>query len=205
MDDDELNGRLARSAPAITPRGDRLHAALDEVVTSSRPRPRRRRWLVGGTTLSLVLLGGTSAALASPQVLDWLGFTPDQSLQHTNVDGDLCVAGMIVRPEGVTADDESFRAAREILLTIDFDTLEVPAHIREQQNSAAAAAARAAATDLYNLAHPEATIQPAADDPQTDLLLSTAYELMTDGVAARGLDPSHFSFEAVGTCDEANR
>jgi hypothetical protein len=203
----ELNGRLARSAPAITPRGDRLHAALDEVVTSSRPRPRRRRWLVGGATVSLVLLGGTSAALASPPVLDWLGFTPDQSLQHTNVDGDLCVAGMIVRPEGVAADDESFRAAREILLAIDFDTLEVPAHIREQQNSgaAAAAAARAEATDLYNLAHPEATFPPAADDSQTDLLLSTAYELMADGVAARGLDPSHFSFEAVGTCDEANR
>lgn len=207
MDDDELYGRLEGSAPVIVPRGDRLHAALDEVVRSSRPRPRRQRWLVGGATLSLVLLGGTSAALASPPVLDWLGFTPDQSLQHTNVDGDLCVAGMIVRPEGVTADDASFRAAQEILLSIDFDTLEVPAYIREQQNSTAAvaAAARAEEIGLYNRAHPEATFQPAPQDPQTELLLSTAYELMTDGVTSRGLDPSHFSFEAVGKCDGAGR
>lgn len=208
MDDDELMARVTASAPYIAPRDGRLHAAIDDVVTESRrPRPRRKRPFITGATLSVLLLGGTTTALATPSLLDWLRFTPDQTIQHVNANGDLCAAGMIVRPEGVPDDDASFLAAREIFLAIDFETLKIPDHIRKHQNSSARAAAEAEAEARaqYNAAHPEATIPPARQDPETDMLLSTAFELMTDGVKAKGLDESHFSLEAGGHCDEATR
>lgn len=207
MDDEELFDRLTNSTPTVAPRGDRLRAAIDEVVTESRPPRRpRKRLFVAGATLSVVLLGGTSAALASQPLLEWLGFTPDQSIQHLNADGDYCAAGMIVRPEGVPDDDASFLAAKEIFLDIDFDTLKIPDAIRnDNRYSAAVAAAKAEALAEINAAHPEDPIQPALPDPETHMLIATAYTLMADGLESRGLDVSHFSLEAAGTCDEASR
>lgn len=86
---------------------------------------------------SVLLLGGTTTALATPSLLDWVRFTPDQTIQNVNAEGDLCAAGMMVRPEGVPDDDPSFVAAREIFLAIDFTTLDIPDHIRRHQNLSA--------------------------------------------------------------------
>ena len=207
MDEEELFGRLANSAPTVAPRDDRLRAAIDDVVTGSRPaRRQRKRWFIAGATLSAVLLGGTSAALASPALLEWLGFTPDQSIQHLNADGDYCAAGMIVRPEGVPDDDASFLAAKDIFLGIDFDTLQIPDTIRNAYRySAAAAAAKAESIAEFNAAHPDDPFRPALPDPETRMLHDTAYTLMADGLESRGLDVGHFSLEAAGTCDEVSR
>ena len=207
MDEETLSARLAVSAPPTAPRGDRLKAALDEAVTASRPvRQRRNRWLLGGVGLSVVLLGGTTAAFASEPLLEWLGFTADQSLSHANAEGDFCVAGIAVRPEGVPENDESFVAAKNVLLGIDFDTLEIPDSIRnDYAYSDEAAAAKAASIAEYNAAHPEATIQPAPPDPESSMLIDTAYQVIAAGVSAEGLDASHFSLEAGGSCDEVAR
>ena len=207
MDEEELFGRLANSAPLVAPRDDRLGIAIDQVVMESRPvRRQRKRLFVAGATLSVMLVGGTSAALASQPLLDWLGFAPDQSIQHVNANGDYCAAGMIVRPEGVPNDDASFLAAKDIFLGIDFNTLKIPDAIRnDYKYSAAAASAKAEEIAEYNAAHPEATLQPALPDPETDMLIDTAYTLMTDGLKARGLDVGHFSLEGAGTCDEVSR
>jgi hypothetical protein len=207
MDDETLFARLAASAPPTSPRDDRLTAALDEAVTVSRPeRQRRKRWLLGGVGVSVALLGGTTAAFASEPLLDWLGFTPDQSLSHTNAAGDFCVAGMVVHPEGVPEDDASFLAAKSILLSIDFDTLEIPASIRDgYAYSDEAADARAASIAEYNAAHPEATFQPAPPDPESSMLIDTAYQVIAAGVSAEGLDADHFWLEAGGTCAEDER
>lgn len=207
MDDHELFGRVADSAPSVAPRGNRLSTAIDDVVTESRPpHGRRKRLLVAGATLSVLLLGGTSAALASQPLLEWLGFIPDRPLQHMNANGDFCAAGVIVRPEGVTDADASFLAAKNILLDIDFDTLQIPDEVRnDDRYSASAAAAKAASIAQYNEANPEATIQPALPDRETDMLLDTVYGLMTAGLKSKGLDASHFSLEAGGSCDEVVR
>lgn len=204
MDEETLSARLAASAPPTAPRGARLVAALDEAVTASRPvRRQRNRWLLGGVGLSVVLLGGTTAAFASQPLLEWLGFTPDQSLSHTNAEGDFCVAGIVVRPEGVPESDASFLAAKNLLLGIDFDTLEIPDSIRNDYAYAdKAAAAQAASIAEYNAAHPEATLQPAPSDPESSMLIDTAYQVITAGVSEQGLDSSHFSLETGGTCDE---
>ena len=207
MDEETLSARLAASAPPTSPRGDRFKAALDEVVAASRPaRRRHKRWVLGGVSLSVVLLGGTTAAFGSEPLLEWLGFTPDQSISHTNTDGDFCVAGIIVRPEGVAEDDASFLAAKNVLLGIDFDTLEIPASIRNSYAySDEAAAAKAASIAEYNSAHPEATLQPALPDPESFMLFDTAYQVIAAGVSAEGLDANHFSLEAGGTCAEVVR
>jgi len=207
MDDETLFARLAASAPPTSPRGDRLRAALDEAVTATRPaRQRRNRWLLGGVGLSVALLGGATAAFASEPLLDWLGFAPDQSLSHTNSDGDFCVAGMAVRPDGVEDDDASFLAAKKVLLGIDFDTLEIPDNVRDNYAySAEAAAAKAAWIAEHNAAHPEATLQPALSDPESSMLIDTAYQIIVADVASEGLDTSHFTLEAGGTCAEVVR
>ena len=161
---------------------------------------------VAGAALSLVLLGGTSAALASQSLLDWLGFTPDQTIQHVNADGDVCAAGMVVRPEGVPDDDASFLAAKRAFLAIDFDTLRIPDHIRnDERYSAKAQAARSKAIDEYNAAHPKATMRPSRPDPESQMLVSTAYELISGKVKAKGLDSTHFALEAGGQCNEVTR
>lgn len=205
MDDDQLAEHLNASAPNVAPRTAALRAAINSVVVESRPpRRRRRRLMVTGTALSIVLLGGATTALASPEVLDWLWFTPDRTIQHANDAGELCYAGMIVRPEGVTKDDPSFVAGREIFLALDFDTLTIPDDIRDSPMfSAAHAAERAADIAAWNTAHPTATIEPAKPDPQSGMLYAAAYRLITDGLTARGLDPNAISLELAGKCDEA--
>ena len=208
MDDETLFERLNASAPSTTPRGDQLNAALEEVISAARPgHQRHKRWLVGGTVLSVVLLGGTTAAFASEPLLDWLGFTPDQSLQHTNADGDICVAGVVVLPEeGVADDDPSFLAAKNVLLGIDFDTLEIPDNIRNgYAYSPEAEAVKAASIAEYNSAHPEATLQPAASDPESSMLIDAAYDVIVTAVESEGLDSGQFSLKAGGKCDEATQ
>ena len=201
MDDDELMGRITSNRPAIAPRTGPLLGALEDVVRDSRPPQRRKRFLVTGITLSLVLVGGTSAAFASPSLLSWLGFVPDKTVQHVTADGDVCAAGIIIHPEGVPADDASFLAARPLLMDIDFDTLQIPDDIRTDTNYAEREAAKTQSFSDWNAAHPEATMQPAAADLRTDMLFDTTYRLLTDGVTAQDLDASHFSLEGAGTCD----
>ena len=117
MDDEELMGRLSAARPSIAPRSGPLHATLEDVVAESRhQRRRRKRFVFTGITLSVILLGGGSAAIASPSVLTWLGFVPNKTFQHVNAAGDFCAAGIIIHPEGVPVNDPSFLAARAILL-----------------------------------------------------------------------------------------
>lgn len=204
MDDDELMRRVAAATPAIAQRTNTVREAIDEVMADARPsRRRRRRALIAGASLSVVLLGGASVAVADPALLDWLRFTPDRTIQHVNADGDLCTAGMIVRPEGVSTEDPSFLAAREILLSIDFDTIKATGSA--QDGDALAAAAKAKSFEEWNTAHPDATMQPAPDDPETGRVLQSVYQLITDGLKARGLDPSHVSLESGGSCDQATQ
>jgi hypothetical protein len=207
MDDETLSARLNASAPSTAPRDERLDAALQEVVISTRPlHQRRTRSLLGGIGLSLVLLGGTTAALASEPILDWLTFAPDQTLAHMNADGYYCVAGIVVQPDGVAEDDPAFRAAKDILLGIDFDTLEIPDDIQNSHEyTAEAEAARASSIAELNAAHPDATFEPAPPDPTSSMLVATAVDVINAGVTAEGLDPSHFTIEAGGTCDEVAR
>src|SRR5680860_230936 len=113
---------------------------------------------------------------------------------------------MIVRPEGVAENDASFLAAKDIFLGIDFDTLKIPDAIRNAYRySAAAAAAKAESIAEFNAAHPDDPFRPALPDPETHMLIDTAYTLMTEGLESRGLDVGHFSLEAAGTCDEVPR
>lgn len=203
MDDEEFDRRVASSAPSVAHRTPAVRAAIEGVVAESRPpRRRRTRMLIAGATLSVVLLGGTTTAFASQYLLDWLGFTPDHTIQHRNADGDYCAAGMIVRPEGVEMDDPSFLAAQQIFRAIDFETLKIPAHIRDDDRySDARRAEKIKYFDEYNAAHPEAPMAPPMWDPETEMLSATAYEVVVAGVKERGLDDSRFSIEGGAQCD----
>ncbi|QAY72085.1 hypothetical protein ET445_00795 [Agromyces protaetiae] len=207
MDEDEFDRRLKSSAPAAAPRTPALLHALDDLIAESRStRRRRNRAVVAGMSLSLMLLGGTSAAFAAEPLLAWLGFEPDHVIQHVNSDGVDCAAGMIIRPEGVELDDPSFLAAQEIFRGIDFAKLEIPEHIRnDERYSDAARTEKSKAIDEWNAAHPDAPMEPAGWDPQAGMLQAAAFELVTEEVRARGLDETHFSIEAGGECGEVEQ
>lgn len=82
MSETEFDRRLNSSAPATTPPSGLLDQLLQDVA-ASRVRKRTARWRVGvSTALSLALVGGATAALASPQLQDWFGFTPDRTIPY---------------------------------------------------------------------------------------------------------------------------
>jgi hypothetical protein len=89
MDDEALDIVLLESMPSVLPTTPHLESALSKVAR--RPRRLLPRWRAGLTlTISALLIGGTTAAIASPTVREWLGWTPDRTFAYTSTQGDRC-------------------------------------------------------------------------------------------------------------------
>ena len=170
-----IDERLSASAPRAAPIDARSQLLLEALVTETvAPRRRRRGLLIGGVMSAALVLGGASAALATPALGSWLGWAPDRQVQTVAVDGRQCVAGYAIEGEGVPDSDPAVIAARDILKGIDFQNLSISA------DTAQAAAERVARRD--------ASLTAAGADARQEAVDMTVVELISDGVTARGLD-----------------
>ncbi|MFK4730816.1 hypothetical protein ROT00_14095 [Agromyces mediolanus] len=93
MDDSQLDSLLRDGAPAIAARSARLHDALGAVgAEARRTRARRRSWALTAGLTGALMVAGTGAAVASPEVRQWLGWEPDRTIEYLSTTGDACTA-----------------------------------------------------------------------------------------------------------------
>lgn len=91
MDDVTLDDLLEKIAPSLADRTVALDTALKQM--SSRPNRRLKRWQIGAfVSLGVILASGTTAAIASPSVREWLGWTPDWTVEYQSTTGESCKA-----------------------------------------------------------------------------------------------------------------
>jgi len=139
---DELSVLLEKSSPPVSDSAD-IRSTLSEFVDSidradRRTRTHRRRALTAGAISAALVLGGSTAAFASPTVQDWLGFHPSVIFPWTATVGNQpkkCLEGV----EVVTAANAgALAAARRYVAELDFSTIQSGAayqhaYARQQQ------------------------------------------------------------------------
>jgi hypothetical protein len=134
----DLDEALAKARPLSAtdhPRIREKAVLLAHQVASSQQSPRSRRkhsWqLIGGLSLSLVLIGG-AAAVAAPLWSGWPFWEPDTVIERTfpvlGDDGDptcVVVARVVADDQTATSDqEERLAAARHFLATYEWSSLE---------------------------------------------------------------------------------
>ncbi|GAA2441485.1 hypothetical protein [Agromyces soli] len=93
MDDARLDSLLRESAPPIAGRTARLREALSAVGAEARVTRRRRRgWALTAGLSGLLVVASAGAAAASPEVRQWLGWTPDRTISYLSTEGEACTA-----------------------------------------------------------------------------------------------------------------
>lgn len=186
MNDTEFEALLRDSSPEVTtPVG--LAASQERILREARQR-RGRRVRVWGASLgvSVLLVGGGSAAMAGAGMETPWGWVADNVFSFSN-GAELCFAGMQVKFEGVSEDSDIVREARDFVATLDLDTLDT------SQAEADRLEGNREATDSAGKSSPvemsDATIRQLA-------LSETVSKLMWDHLEAAGypMDPSPISF-----------
>ena len=185
---DALDERLSASAPVVGGGDGHLDSLLNDMVMETvGSRRRRRAVLISGVLSGVLVMGGASAALASPAITAWLGWTPDREVQTISLDGKQCVAGYAIQGEGVPDSDPAVQAARTVLIGIDFDNLPITAATRQ------AAEQRVARRD--------ASIGASGLDAKEEAISMTVVDLIRQGVTARDLDVGKVSLQGGINCD----
>jgi hypothetical protein len=124
----ELHVLLEKSSPP-TSDSPEIRSTLSELADSidradRRARRRRNTGLTIGAVTAALVLGGSTAAFASPAVQDWLGFHPSVIFPWTaTIDNQprKCLLGI----EVVTAaNPQAVAAAREYVSELDFSTIQ---------------------------------------------------------------------------------
>ncbi len=138
MDDmDDIDDLVRRTAPQAlgleSTNATEARKIAHAVAADRRPRRSKLRTGLWAAIFSVGLVGvGTTAAVAGPALLDWVGFTPDVVVQRTfelrtgNDELGLCTVVARVSPEygGELSDvevDERTQAARKFLADYDWD------------------------------------------------------------------------------------
>lgn len=124
MNDTELDAILRRAAPPVSAPVD-LSAHRERILAEGGLRRRRRvaSWSAAGIVTALVFGGGT-AALAGYGIQTPWGWMADNALQISGANGSTCFQGMRIEFDGVSEDSAIVRDAREILRTLDIDSLD---------------------------------------------------------------------------------
>jgi hypothetical protein len=124
----ELQLLLEKSSPP-TSDSPEIRSTVSELVDSidradCRARRRRGVGLVTGVVAAALVLGGSTAALASPAVQDWLGFHPSVIFPWTaTVDNQAkkCLLGIEVL---TAASPHALAAARTYVSELDFSAIQ---------------------------------------------------------------------------------
>lgn len=196
MHDDQLEQRLNAAAPHVSEQTDRRAVLLRDVVAERVSRRRVRRPLILGAASVLLVLGGTSTAIATAPFDFWFGKEADRTLTRVTSFGEWCTSGWLVEPygEGVTEDDPAVLAAREVLAAIDFNTLPITEGEFEQNRLKV----QAEVDRRAGLGHK----RDLTPDPDGQLISRTVATLIWEGVRARGLDPGRIVVSGAGDCGD---
>jgi len=210
---DDLDAQIQRSAPHAF--GEDAEAAeyarlvAQEAASRARPsglRSRYKRTLsILGVTAGLFTVG-VSAAAAAPAVLDWVGWTPEATVQRSfdiGEDGAVCQLVARVVPEyrniSTAEADRRTQEARVFLTEYDWDR--VVASITTADIDAALAIEQARRAELATIAEVNGTTPPPAATPE-----SVAGNLMAtkifDAFEKAGFLRTGTSIDVAGDCGE---
>jgi hypothetical protein len=131
MDDPELDTRLRSTAPQVAGPVS-LADHRQRIMADLRARRRRvgQLW-TGAAVATVALLGAGSVAVAGNGMETPWGWTADNVYSIPGPDGKTCFAGVQVRADGVAEDAEVMQVAREIVASIDLDTLDTSGREKE--------------------------------------------------------------------------
>lgn len=137
---DRLDQLLASAAPEITMDDPALDTELQQLVAATavvvlRPRRRQRR-IAAGVAAGLLVAGGASAAAAAPLITEFLG-APEVLTVVREVDGQVCTSTFALLPftPAIGFDDPGVVMAREYLLSLDADSLDLDEARQEMSRS----------------------------------------------------------------------
>lgn len=122
MNDHDLERRLREAAPATTVPSD---LAERRAQVFGRGRRRRVRAGIAGGIAAVVLLGGGTVAIAGGDHMTPWGWMGDNSFTIERPAGGDCFIGMRVRWDGLAEDDPMVQDAKEILNSIDMQSLDI--------------------------------------------------------------------------------
>lgn len=184
MDDLELAGRIREAAPQVTAPTD-LSAHRERILRAARARRSRasRVW-TGAAVAALLVGGGGSVALAAGGDETPWGWIADNVFSAQRSDGSFCFGGMQVVPHGVAADSALARDARDIVRSIDLESVDLTPTIEKLR------AEYAAATDVHGAPSP-LVVSPA--QLEQDAAQSYVADILWAELEARGheMSPGH--------------
>lgn len=177
MNDTDLDARLSESAPAASPPLG-LAAHRDRIMAEARARRSHRVCLgVASALTSLALIGGGSMAMAGNGGQTPWGWVADNVFSIDRPDGSFCFQGMRVMFDGVSGDSDIGRDARDIVTSIDLDSVDT---------TAVEARIRADNASTLGLDGKPSPIHETDDRVRLTALTSTVADTLFDGLAERG-------------------
>ncbi len=192
MDDRMLTRLLDASAPETAEGAERDEALEALLAEQAHPRGRRPRALTVTAITGVLVLGGATAAAAGPPLLTHLGWWAEASTVQETRDGTLCTQGFRVSatPERVT-DPAALEIARDALVAIDLESLDLTETLRELEPELAGA-------EYVEGGQPWAPTTAFTDHFALFVALSSH---IRDAVAAAGYDPDSVSLDGAAECD----
>lgn len=190
MDDRMLTRMLDASAPHTTESEER-DAALKGLL-AKRSRTRNARALTATAITGVLVLGGATAAAAGSDLLTHLGWWAEASTVQETRDGTACTQGFRISatPERVT-DPAALEIARETLMAIDVESLDLSETLRELEPELASA-------DYVEGGEPW---KPTPAFTDHFALFIAVNEQVRAAVAAAGFDPDSVSLDGAAECD----
>ncbi|RUQ99089.1 hypothetical protein [Labedella endophytica] len=177
MNDTDLDARLSESAPAASPPLG-LAAHRGRIMAEARARRSHRARLgIASAAASLALIGGGSMAMAGNGGQTPWGWVADNVFSTDRPDGSFCFKGIRVMFDGVSGGSDIARDARDIVTSIDLDSLDTT------EAEARARADDAAAVDLDGEPAP---IHDSEDQVRLRAIDSIVAHSLFDGLAERG-------------------
>lgn len=158
----DLDRWLAASPPQVTVRGPDLSQAMDELVTERSPRRLREPRPVTVWLVAVALLGGgLSLAAAAPSLLAWFGLTDNETTYSNGQEW--CKEGFrVVDTSNPNLETASLIAAREYLMGLDIESVDISAYLELTQAPNPASLARAMAIQDAMIQHVEHLQLPSA-------------------------------------------
>lgn len=210
---DDLDAQIQRSAPRAfgedPEAAEFARFAAQEAASRARPsalRSRYKRYLsILGVTTGLITVG-VSAAVAAPAVLDWVGWTPEATVQRSfdiGEDGAVCqlVARVVPEYRNISAAEADRRTQEARVFLTEYDWDRVVASITTADIDAELAIEQARRTELAAIADADGATPPPPATPELAAGNLMATKIF-DAFEKAGFLRTGTSIELAGDCGE---